>query len=359
MTLTQQDFDEDMIREFGDEFTEACELIEQTLDQLADDPENQDLVNELFRHVHTVKGNLRMVEFNDIAAFVHAIEDIIDAIRNQQLHYDLLLKDVTLLAMEKVQDMFNAAFAGESLDDFDSQAVQDILEQIPLQQGGYRHLVIDACRLLDPGYEPPADAASTSGGETPQAEETGLSETAPDLVAFHQMAIRFEDRMPGWEQRTEYLLEICQSMNEIAGEPVERSQLAAAVCLHDIAMDTETPPLDDDIWPMPGAAHRHIALALRLIGQYAGWETAARIIAQHHERYDGSGFPQGLKRDEIEPGARLLAVAGRFVDLSMDRADFGKAGIMQTLKTMRGEFGRRLDPAWLEPLIQTIRQRYC
>ena len=355
MSAPNQDFDEEMIREFGDEFTDACELIEETLDQLADAPGDMDLVNALFRHVHTVKGNLRMVEFNNIALFVHAIEDIIDAIRHGQLNYDFLLKDVTLLAMEKVQDMFNAAFAGQALGDFEHLPVQEILEKIPEQDQHYHQLVIDACRLLDPGYEPPANNRQQ---ESPPQQEEVSENAGQDLVGFHQMAIKFENRLPGWEMRTEHLLEICQEMNVAAGNPIDPSQLAAAVCLHDIAMDTESAPLTAADWQGIENPGKHIALALRLVRSFPGWTDAARIIQQHHERVDGSGFPQGLAGDEIGEGARLLAVAERFVDLVMNEVDFNKANIMKALKQMNAEFDARLDRCWLDPLIQVIRQRY-
>jgi chemotaxis protein histidine kinase CheA len=355
MSAPYQDFDEEMIREFGDEFTDACELIEQTLDQLASTPEDMDLVNALFRHVHTVKGNLRMVEFNDIALFVHAIEDIIDAIRHEQLHYDHLLKDVTLLAMEKVQDMFNAAFAGQSLDDFDHLPVQAILEKIPARKDNYQQLVIETCQLLDPGYEPPPGNITET---TYPHQETASPNPGKDLVAFHQMAIRFENRLPGWDMRTEHLLEICEEMNNAAGKPIDSSQLAAAVCLHDIAMDTESAPVTAADWQAVDNPGKHIALAVRLANTFSGWEEAVAMIRQHHECIDGSGFPSGLAGSNICEGARLLAVAERFTDLVMDAVHPSKAAIMDTLKQINTEFDTRLDRQWLEPLIQVIRQRY-
>jgi len=46
----------------------------------------------------------------------------------------------------------------------------------------------------------------------------------------------------------------------------------------------------------------------------------SKIILHHHERYDGSGYPSGLKKDEIPLGARILAVADAFDAMNSERA---------------------------------------
>ena len=90
---------------------------------------------------------------------------------------------------------------------------------------------------------------------------------------------------------------------------------------------------------------------------------AARLAQEHHERWDGSGYPQGLRGEVIAVEARLMAVAN-LVDaqLSAARADRGEA-----VTTLRGELGaqagRALDPqlvalalAHLDALVATRSQ---
>src|SRR5918997_2125398 len=53
-------------------------------------------------------------------------------------------------------------------------------------------------------------------------------------------------------------------------------------------------------------------------------EGAARVVAEHHERWDGSGYPLGLRGEEIDLGARIFAVADAFDAMTSDR--FYRAG---------------------------------
>ncbi|HYF01876.1 MAG TPA: HD domain-containing phosphohydrolase, partial [Patescibacteria group bacterium] len=53
---------------------------------------------------------------------------------------------------------------------------------------------------------------------------------------------------------------------------------------------------------------RHAELGKRLLEMHSGFETISEIVYQHHERIDGSGFPQHLKGDRIHIGASIIGV---------------------------------------------------
>ena len=53
----------------------------------------------------------------------------------------------------------------------------------------------------------------------------------------------------------------------------------------------------------------HAAAAYGILAPIDFGGPVAEIVAQHHERLDGSGYPEGLARDEILPAARVLAIA--------------------------------------------------
>lgn len=66
------------------------------------------------------------------------------------------------------------------------------------------------------------------------------------------------------------------------------------------------------------------------------------LIRHHHENYDGSGFPDGLKGDDIPLGARIIAYAD-FIDKAME-GKFGLQPLQQVLVQASMDNGRRLDP---------------
>jgi diguanylate cyclase (GGDEF)-like protein/putative nucleotidyltransferase with HDIG domain len=68
------------------------------------------------------------------------------------------------------------------------------------------------------------------------------------------------------------------------------------------------------------------------------------IIRHHHERHNGSGYPQGLKGDEIPLGAKILAVADTFDALTAQRTYRTPLTAVEAIELIRGESGIGFDP---------------
>jgi diguanylate cyclase (GGDEF)-like protein/putative nucleotidyltransferase with HDIG domain len=76
----------------------------------------------------------------------------------------------------------------------------------------------------------------------------------------------------------------------------------------------------------------------------------APIVRSHHERWDGSGYPDGLKGEEIPIGARILAVVDSFDALSSDRQYRRALPPCEAMKELSMLAGTSLDPAVVEVL---------
>lgn len=92
---------------------------------------------------------------------------------------------------------------------------------------------------------------------------------------------------------------------------------------------------------------------------------SARTIAyQHHERWDGSGYPNGLRGEEIDIFARITMLADVYDALSMDRSYKQAWSEEHILQYIRKEKGRFFDPHLVELFlehfeeIRAIRRRY-
>jgi PAS domain S-box-containing protein len=70
----------------------------------------------------------------------------------------------------------------------------------------------------------------------------------------------------------------------------------------------------------------------------------AQMILQHHERLDGSGYPDGLRGDEILLGARIIAVADVVDAMATDRPYRAALGIDAALQEIEANRGRLYDP---------------
>jgi putative nucleotidyltransferase with HDIG domain len=69
----------------------------------------------------------------------------------------------------------------------------------------------------------------------------------------------------------------------------------------------------------------------------------ADMVRQHHERLDGSGYPHGLKGDQICPEARILAVADTIEAMATHRPYRAARGLSAAMDEVRSEAGEKLD----------------
>ncbi|HEX9171090.1 MAG TPA: HD domain-containing phosphohydrolase [Telluria sp.] len=83
-------------------------------------------------------------------------------------------------------------------------------------------------------------------------------------------------------------------------------------------------------------------------------KAAAVIAHQHHEKFDGSGYPQGLKGEQIHPYARIVAVADVFDALSHARCYKEAWPVQQVTDYLREVAGQHLDPVYVKLLIENM-----
>ncbi|HYN84996.1 MAG TPA: HD domain-containing phosphohydrolase, partial [Pyrinomonadaceae bacterium] len=74
-------------------------------------------------------------------------------------------------------------------------------------------------------------------------------------------------------------------------------------------------------------------------------EGASRVVEQHHERWDGSGYPRGLRGEEIDLNARIFAVADAFDAMTSDRVYRKGRPYEEALSELEEHAGRQFDPA--------------
>ena len=77
-------------------------------------------------------------------------------------------------------------------------------------------------------------------------------------------------------------------------------------------------------------------------------EGAARVVAQHHEKWDGSGYPLGLKGDEIDICARIFSVADAFDAITSDRVYRKGRSYEAAAQELNEWVGRQFDPRVVE-----------
>jgi putative nucleotidyltransferase with HDIG domain len=85
-----------------------------------------------------------------------------------------------------------------------------------------------------------------------------------------------------------------------------------------------------------------------------GLERAAPVVRSHHERWDGAGYPDGLKGEAIPVLSRVIAACDAFVAMAIDRPHRRGAGGEVALEHVERERGEQLDPQVVDALVTVI-----
>jgi putative nucleotidyltransferase with HDIG domain len=131
------------------------------------------------------------------------------------------------------------------------------------------------------------------------------------------------------------------SQNEIA-------KLNVSGNLHDIGKIG----IPDDILLKPGILtdeeyeiiKKHPVIGSNIVGHFGMWADEQRIIRHHHERFDGKGYPDGLKGEEIPLLSRILSVADVYDALTTDRSYRKKMPDHVAVKIIKENAGIQFDP---------------
>jgi len=106
-----------------------------------------------------------------------------------------------------------------------------------------------------------------------------------------------------------------------------------------------------------GIIKRHPEVGYEILaGVELPWPVA-QIILQHHERLDGSGYPKGLKGDQIIPEARLLAVADSVEAMAAHRPYRAALGLEAGLEEIRQQRGTLYDADMVDACLRVLRER--
>jgi len=101
---------------YREEAFELLAKLEEALIELEQQPDDLDIVNRIFRAMHTIKGSGAMFGFDDIASFTHTIETAYDLIREEKLFADEELISLTLRSCDQVKAMLDAPEGEEGTD---------------------------------------------------------------------------------------------------------------------------------------------------------------------------------------------------------------------------------------------------
>lgn len=129
-----------------------------------------------------------------------------------------------------------------------------------------------------------------------------------------------------------------------------------AAKLHDIGKIC----IPDSIVQKPGkltseeyeAIKQHSRLAGEIIRPLDPGSRIWPIIRHHHERFDGTGYPDGLKAEEIPDGSRVIAIADAFDAMRSSRPYRETMRFEQCVEEIQTNAGKQFDPKWVDIFLE-------
>jgi len=182
---------------------------------------------------------------------------------------------------------------------------------------------------------------------------------SPDRQSRDVLLRVLQERNPELAERHAAVARLAEAVGERMGLAHEdQAQLRRAAELHDVgklAIPEELlhkpGPLDPEEWTF---VRRHPLIGERIIGAAPALAPAARLVHSTHERFDGSGYPDGLAGGQIPLGARIIAVCDAFTAMTFPRAYAAQLPVSQAIAELRNCAGSQFDPAVVDALTNLV-----
>lgn len=101
----------------------------------------------------------------------------------------------------------------------------------------------------------------------------------------------------------------------------------------------------------------HPAKSVEIIKHMKALKHVIPIILHHHENYDGSGYPKGLKKDHIPIGSRVMAVVGAFEAMITHKPYRPTKSIEEAVAEIKKNTGTQFDPRVVEAFLKVMRRK--
>ena len=186
------------------------------------------------------------------------------------------------------------------------------------------------------------------------------------------LQIAYDDTIEGWSRAldlrdketeghtlrvTDLTLQLAQTMGIPEHELVH---IRRGALLHDIGkmgipdqILLKTGPLTEEEWEI---MRRHPTYAFEMLSPIRYLHSAVDIPFCHHEKWDGTGYPRGLKGEDIPLVARIFAVVDVWDALTSDRPYRSAWSQEQALQYIQEQAGKHFDPTCVQAFIDVLRQ---
>ncbi len=181
-----------------------------------------------------------------------------------------------------------------------------------------------------------------------------------NFLLINTLAETVELKDVGTGQHSRRVMNLALALAQKLGikDPEEIGAIKYGAILHDIGKIG----IPDDILLKPSKLSKeefdimkqHTLLGEKVVSQVPGWELVADIVRHHHENIDGTGYPDGLTKEEISKRAQIVAIVDVYVALTEERAYRRALTSQEALELMKTLVGTKFDPEIFDEFVKLI-----
>lgn len=150
---------------------------------------------------------------------------------------------------------------------------------------------------------------------------------------------------PAEEEHSKRVGAICEAIAaELGWNRADKEKLGVAGRMHDIGKIATRKAVREEEQVENPVDLRHPEAGYRILNAVNAYSGIARHVLEHHERWDGSGFPKGLQGEEISLQARILSVAESYARMTAPRPNRAVLSPAEAAAEIRRRAGTQFDP---------------
>ncbi|HEY8685238.1 MAG TPA: HD-GYP domain-containing protein, partial [Chloroflexota bacterium] len=179
------------------------------------------------------------------------------------------------------------------------------------------------------------------------------------IEAVLKMAESIDYRDTGTYEHSQRLAEMTKELAQALGlTPEHSAEIVLASRVHDLGKIG----ISNDILLKPGALtpeERHVmqdhpSIGANILSSYSAFQGSIDIVRHHHERWDGRGYPNGLRGEEIPIGSRIITVVDSFDSMTADRPYRRGMTVDDAVSRLKDGMGTQFDPRVSATFIQLL-----
>jgi HD-GYP domain-containing protein (c-di-GMP phosphodiesterase class II) len=180
-----------------------------------------------------------------------------------------------------------------------------------------------------------------------------------DLKVIYDLAVAIDAKSPYMRGHSEAVAKVATAFAEsLHVQPADKESLTIAALLHNLGTITIPDQVINKLGPLNEEERKlfqsHPRVAEALLTKVPALGQVIPAVVYHHERFDGSGYPKGLRGEEIPYLARVLTIVSAYHAMMSVRPYRRRLTQEEAIAELRKNSGTQFDPKVVEPFVTFV-----